>query len=44
VKRNNPIRVLRENVVIFEGALESLRRFKGDDVSEVRRVWSAASA
>ena len=35
VKRNNPIRVLRENVVIFEGALESLRRFK-DDVSEVR--------
>ncbi len=35
VKRNNPIRVLRENVVIFEGALESLRRFK-DDVGEVR--------
>ena len=35
VKRNNPIRVLRENVVIFEGALESLRRFK-DDVNEVR--------
>jgi translation initiation factor IF-2 len=35
VKRNLPIRVLRENVVIFEGALESLRRFK-DDVSEVR--------
>jgi translation initiation factor IF-2 len=35
VKRNNPIRVLRESVVIFEGALESLRRFK-DDVSEVR--------
>src|SRR6202041_2741958 len=35
VKRNNPIRVLRENVVIFEGALESLRRFK-DDVAEVR--------
>jgi translation initiation factor IF-2 len=35
VKRNNPIRVLRDNVVIFEGALESLRRFK-DDVSEVR--------
>jgi translation initiation factor IF-2 len=35
VKRNNPIRVLRNDVVIFEGALESLRRFK-DDVSEVR--------
>jgi translation initiation factor IF-2 len=35
VKRNNPIRVLRENVVIFEGQLESLRRFK-DDVNEVR--------
>ncbi|XNR34211.1 translation initiation factor IF-2 [Haemophilus influenzae] len=35
VKRNNPIRVLRDNVVILEGELESLRRFK-DDVSEVR--------
>ncbi len=35
VRRNNPIRVLRDNVVIFEGALESLRRFK-DDVAEVR--------
>jgi translation initiation factor IF-2 len=35
VKRNNPIRVLRSNVVIYEGALESLRRFK-DDVSEVK--------
>ncbi len=35
LRRNNPIRVLRENVVIFEGALESLRRFK-DDVNEVR--------
>jgi translation initiation factor IF-2 len=35
VKRNNPIRVLRDNVVIFEGALESLRRYK-DDVAEVR--------
>ena len=33
--RNRPIRVLRDNVVIFEGELESLRRFK-DDVSEVR--------
>jgi translation initiation factor IF-2 len=35
VKRNNPIRVLRDSVVIFEGALESLRRFK-DDVGDVR--------
>lgn len=35
VKRNAPIRVLRDNVVIFEGELESLRRVK-DDVSEVR--------
>lgn len=35
IKRNNPIRVLRDNVVIYEGELESLRRFK-DDVSEVR--------
>ena len=35
IKRNNPIRVLRENVVIYEGELESLRRFK-DDVAEVR--------
>jgi translation initiation factor IF-2 len=35
IKRNNPIRVLRDNVVIFEGALESLRRFK-DDANEVR--------
>jgi len=33
VRRNHPIRVLRDNVVIFEGALESLRRFK-DDVNE----------
>jgi len=35
VKRSSPIRVLRDNVVIFEGELESLRRFK-DAVSEVR--------
>jgi translation initiation factor IF-2 len=35
LRRNNPIRVLRDNVVIFEGALESLRRFK-DDVAEVK--------
>ena len=35
IKRNNPISVLRDNVVIYEGELESLRRFK-DDVAEVR--------
>ncbi|WP_049696583.1 translation initiation factor IF-2 [Pseudomonas fulva] len=35
VYRNRPIRVLRDDVVIFEGELESLRRFK-DDAAEVR--------
>jgi len=35
VKRNNSIRVLRDNVVIFEGELESLRRFK-EDVLDVK--------
>ena len=35
IYRNDPIRVLRDNVVIYEGELESLRRFK-DDVNEVR--------
>ncbi len=35
VRRNNPIRVLRDNVVIFQGELESLKRFK-DDAGEVR--------
>jgi translation initiation factor IF-2 len=35
VHRNRPIRVLRDDVVVFEGELESLRRFK-DDVAEVR--------
>ena len=35
VHRNKKIRVLRDNVVIYEGELESLRRFK-DDVNEVR--------
>ena len=35
VRRSNPIRVLRDSVVIYEGELESLRRFQ-DDVSEVR--------
>jgi len=36
VRRNNPIRVLRDNIVVFEGMLESLRRFR-EDVSEVRQ-------
>ncbi len=35
VRRNRPIRVLRDNVVIFEGELESLKRFK-EDVGEVK--------
>lgn len=35
IRRNNPIRVLRDNVVVYEGALESLRRFK-EDVPEVK--------
>ena len=35
VYRSRPIRVLRDNVVIYEGELESLRRFK-DDANEVR--------
>jgi len=35
VRRSLPIRVLRNNVVIYEGELESLRRFK-DDVNEVK--------
>ncbi|MDR1012292.1 MAG: translation initiation factor IF-2 [Coxiellaceae bacterium] len=36
IKRGNPIRVIRDNIVIYHGELESLRRFK-DDVSEVRQ-------
>ena len=36
VERSQPIRVLRDNIVIYEGELESLRRFK-DDVKEVRQ-------
>ena len=36
VKRSAPIHVLRDNVVIYEGELDSLRRFK-DDVSEVKQ-------
>lgn len=35
VKRNYPLRVLRDSVVVFEGVLESLRRFK-EDISEAR--------
>ena len=35
VRRNLPVRVLRDNVVIFDGKIDSLRRFK-DDVSEVK--------
>ena len=35
VKKGNPIRVLRDNIVIYEGELESLRRHK-DDVKEVK--------
>ncbi|HAS6358660.1 TPA: translation initiation factor IF-2 [Vibrio vulnificus] len=38
IKRNAPIRVLRDNVVIYEGELESLRRFK-DDVAEVKNGY-----
>jgi translation initiation factor IF-2 len=36
VKRNSPLRVLRDNIVIYEGELESLRRFK-EDIAEVRK-------
>ncbi len=35
VRRGNPIRVLRDNVVVYEGELESLRRYKDDDVDAV---------
>jgi translation initiation factor IF-2 len=35
IRRGNPVRVLRDNVVIHQGELDSLRRFK-DDVNEVR--------
>ncbi|MBK4765148.1 MAG: translation initiation factor IF-2 [Pantoea sp. Brub] len=35
IKKNNPVRILRNNIVIYEGELESLRRFK-EDVNEVR--------
>ncbi|HJP46048.1 MAG TPA: hypothetical protein QGH18_08555, partial [Arenicellales bacterium] len=35
VRRHLPVRVLRDNVVIFDGQIDSLRRFK-DDVTEVK--------
>ena len=38
VKRSLPVRVLRDNVVIFDGAIDSLRRFK-DDVNEVKNGY-----
>lgn len=38
VKRNLPVRILRDNIVIFEGAIDSLRRFK-DDVNEVKNGY-----
>ncbi|MCY3768295.1 MAG: translation initiation factor IF-2 [Gammaproteobacteria bacterium] len=38
VKRNLPVRVLRNNIVIFEGAIDSLRRFK-EDVNEVKNGY-----
>jgi translation initiation factor IF-2 len=41
VKRSKPIRVLRDNTVIFEGELESLRRFK-ENVDEVRNGTECA--
>jgi translation initiation factor IF-2 len=43
MRRNRPIRVLRDNVVIFEGELESLRRFK-DDVNEVKAGFECGIA
>jgi translation initiation factor IF-2 len=38
VRRNAPVRLLRDNVVIYEGEIDSLRRFKGD-VSEVKEGY-----
>lgn len=43
VYRNKPIRVLREEVVVFQGELESLRRFK-DDLQEVRHGMECGMA
>lgn len=38
VKRSLPVRVLRDSVVIFDGSIDSLRRFK-DDVNEVKNGY-----
>jgi len=35
IKKNKPVHILRDNIVIYEGELESLRRFK-EDVNEIR--------
>jgi translation initiation factor IF-2 len=43
IKRGNPIRVLRDNVVIYSGELESLRRFK-ENVNEVRNATECGIA
>ena len=45
VYRNKPIRVLRDDVVIYQGELESLRRFK-DEAADVRNgmEWNVVSA
>ncbi len=43
VYRNKPIRVLRDEVVVFQGELESLRRFK-DDLQEVRHGMECGMA
>ncbi|CAM4409014.1 MAG: Translation initiation factor IF-2 [Legionellaceae bacterium] len=43
IKRNCPIRVLRNNIVIYEGELESLRRFK-DDTNEVKHGFECGIA
>ena len=38
VKRNAEIRLLRDNVVVYEGRIDSLRRFK-EDVNQVRNGY-----
>ena len=42
IKRDAQVRVLREGAEVWKGKIASLKRFK-DDVSEVRRAWSAVS-
>ncbi len=44
VRRNNPIRVLRDNVVIFQGELESLQALQGRRRAKCAPAPSAASA